>query len=75
MNRVIVTDTQYRMALAPMRTLARAGWAVTAAAFETTVPGARLGFFSRDAQDTLLLPEDGKDFIYLVLPVRFKNEG
>ena len=22
-----------------------------------------------------LLPEDGKDFIYLVLPVRFKNEG
>ena len=21
-----------------------------------------------------LLPEDGKDFIYLVLPVRFKNE-
>ncbi len=47
MNRVIVTDTQYRMALAPMRTLARAGWAVTAAAFETTAPGARLGFFSR----------------------------
>ena len=22
-----------------------------------------------------ILPEDGKDFIYLVLPVRFKNEG
>ena len=22
-----------------------------------------------------LLPEEGKDFIYLVLPVRFKNEG
>lgn len=62
MNRVIVTDTQYRMALAPMRTLAKAGWAVTAAAFETTAPGARLGFFSRDARDTLLLPEDGEGF-------------
>ena len=22
-----------------------------------------------------ILPENGKDFIYLVLPVRFKNEG
>lgn len=62
MKRVIVTDTQYRMALAPMRTLARAGYAVTAAEFSAVAPRARLGFFSRDAQDTLTLETDSEGF-------------
>ena len=62
MKRVIVTDTQYRMALAPMRTLARSGYAVTAAEFSSVAPQARLGFFSRDAHDTLTLGTDDEGF-------------
>lgn len=62
MKRVIITDTQYRMALAPMRTLARAGYAVTAAELSSVPPAARLGFFSRDAHDTLTLGTDSEGF-------------
>lgn len=62
MKRVIVTDTQYRMALAPMRALAQEGYAVTAAEFATVAPSARLGFFSRDAHDTLTLGIDDEGF-------------
>ena len=62
MKRVIVTDTQYRMALAPMRELAGKGFAVTATEFSTVAPEARLGFFSRDAHDTLTLGTDDEGF-------------
>ena len=62
MKRVIVTDTQYRMALAPMRELAEKKYRVTAAEFSTVAPKARLGFFSRDAADTLTLGTDDEGF-------------
>lgn len=62
MKRVIVTDMQYRMALAPMRELAEKNYRVTAAELSTVAPKARLGFFSRDAADTLTLGTDDEGF-------------
>lgn len=60
MREVIVTDLKYRMALAPVRTLARAGYTVTGTEFESTPPEEAIGFYSAYLDDRRFLPE-GED--------------
>ncbi|MDN5346994.1 MAG: hypothetical protein PWP65_558 [Clostridia bacterium] len=57
----IVTDARYRMSLAVIRSLGRAGIQVTAAEDNNTPREAILGFASRYATRQALLPPAGKD--------------
>lgn len=57
-RQAIVTDLRYRMALAPARTLARAGFEVTGVELSALPPKLAIGFYSNSLSDRRFLPED-----------------
>ncbi|MGM9522702.1 MAG: hypothetical protein ACI3VB_09520 [Oscillospiraceae bacterium] len=57
MRNVIVTDLRYRMAMAPVRTLFRAGYKVTGVELESTPPKKAIGFYSKCLSDKRFLPD------------------
>ena len=69
---VIVTDVKYRMSLALMRDLAEAGIRVAAAGTKSPAGGLPLGFSSRAASETVLLPEE--EYKTAVMLLRFLFE-
>ena len=62
MKNVIVTDVRYRMALAPIRELAKKGYRITACEFLDTSFDERLGFFSKYVSDTICLEDTEQSF-------------
>ena len=59
MKRAIVTDLRYRMALAPVRTLAAAGYEVTGVETDDIDPKIAIGFYSKSLTDKVFLPKEG----------------
>ena len=58
MKKVIVTDIKYRMAISPIRELAKKGNEIIAAEFDSVKENERLGFFSKYVSQKKLLREE-----------------
>lgn len=63
MKNVIVTDIKYRMALAPIRELAKKGYYIIAADFENVPNKERLGDYSRYVKTKVKIHESEKEFV------------
>ncbi len=62
MKKVIITDTKYRMAISPIRELAKKGYAITAAEFDTTKDSQQIGLYSKYASEKSILKSDENGF-------------
>ena len=58
MKKIIVTDIKYRMAISPIRELAKKGYEIIAAEFDSVGENERLGFFSKYVSQKELIRED-----------------
>ena len=58
MKKVIVTDIKYRMAISPIRELAKKGYEIIAAEFDSVKEKERLGFFSKYVYQRELLRDN-----------------
>lgn len=63
MINVIVTDVKYRMALAPIRELAKKGYGIIAADFENVPDKERLGNYSKYIKNKISLSESEEKFV------------
>ena len=63
MINVIVTDVKYRMALAPIRELAKKGYGIIAADFENVPDKERLGNYSKYIKSKISLSESEEKFV------------
>ena len=74
MMEAIVTDARYRMALAPIRCLARAGWNVTGVETDAIEEKKAICFYSKYLTDRRRLPEGSYEAALLEL-CREKSKG
>lgn len=62
-QKVIVTDVKYRMALSPIRELAKKGYDIIGVEFKSTKKNERLGHFSKYVKETALISEDEAGYV------------
>lgn len=62
MKKVIITDIKYRMAISPIRELAKKGYPVIACEFDNVSENERLGFFSKYVSEKELIRCDEENF-------------
>ncbi len=82
MKKVIVTDIKYRMAISPIIELAKKGYEIIAAEFDTVKENERLGFFSKYVSCKELIRENDfctdienicKDYRPILIPTNRKS--
>lgn len=62
MKKVIITDIKYRMAISPVRELAKKGYQISAVEFEDVPKNERMGFYSKYVFEKSVIRSSDNDF-------------